>query len=57
MRPLIQQAQPHWRIGRLQANVYAANIGSVKVLQRCGLVLERSSRDETGHDDWYGLSI
>ncbi|WP_434580919.1 GNAT family N-acetyltransferase [Pseudomonas sp. Z5-35] len=57
VKHLIQQAQSHWRLGRLQANVYAANIGSVKVLQRCGFLLEHSSRDETGIDDWYGLSI
>lgn len=30
VRHLIQQAQSHWHLGRLLANVYAENIGSVK---------------------------
>jgi len=57
VRHLIQQAQMHWGLGQLLANVYAENIGSVKVLRRCGFVIARAGEDEAGRDDWYSLSI
>ena len=57
VRHLIQQAQMRWGLGQLLANVYAENIGSVKVLRRCGFVMALAGEDETGRDDWYRLSI
>jgi hypothetical protein len=57
VKHLIQQAQSHWHLGRLLANVYAENIGSVKVLQRCGFLVDQSRREQSGRDDWYSLSI
>jgi ribosomal-protein-alanine N-acetyltransferase len=57
VRHLIQQAQSHWHLGRLLANVYAENIGSVKVLQRCGFLVDQSRREQSGRDDCYSLSI
>ncbi|MBD8543810.1 GNAT family N-acetyltransferase [Oxalobacteraceae sp. CFBP 8761] len=40
VRRLIQEARSHWNLTRLVANVYAGNIGSAKVLQRCGFSLK-----------------
>ena len=40
VRRLIQEARSHWNLTRLVAYVYAGNIGSAKVLQRCGFSLK-----------------
>ncbi|MFL1525090.1 GNAT family N-acetyltransferase [Pseudomonas sp. O230] len=55
---LIEQAQVHWNLNQLIANVYADNIGSAKVLKRCGFLIEQTSR-QAGADQEYrfGLSI
>jgi ribosomal-protein-alanine N-acetyltransferase len=58
VRHLIQQAQLHWNLKQLVANVYAGNIGSAKVLKRCGFLIEQNSRqDGTEHDYRFGLAI
>lgn len=40
LRQLIQEAQTHWNLTQLLAIVYRSNIGSQKVLSRCGFRLE-----------------
>ncbi|EJM18527.1 acetyltransferase, ribosomal protein N-acetylase [Pseudomonas sp. GM18] len=63
VRHLIQQAQLHWNLKQLVATVYAGNIGSAKVLERCGFLIEHASRQEgtrkegPGHEYRFGLSI
>jgi ribosomal-protein-alanine N-acetyltransferase len=58
VRHLIQQAQLHWNLKQLVANVYAGNIGSAKVLKRCGFLIEQNSWQEgTEHDYRFGLAI
>ncbi|TVT79562.1 GNAT family N-acetyltransferase [Pseudomonas sp. H3(2019)] len=58
VRHLIEEAQLHWNLKQLVANVYAGNIGSAKVLERCGFSIEHASRQEgTEHDYRFGLSI
>ncbi|MGE8174965.1 GNAT family N-acetyltransferase [Pseudomonas fluorescens] len=63
VKHLIQQAQLHWNLKQLVANVYAGNIGSAKVLKRCGFSIEHAFRQEgvqqegTEHDYRFGLSI
>ncbi|MHC8382387.1 GNAT family N-acetyltransferase [Pseudomonas sp. LB3P14] len=58
VRHLIQEAQLHWNLKQLVANVYAGNIGSAKVLKRCGFLIEHLSRQEgTVHEYRFGLSI
>jgi ribosomal-protein-alanine N-acetyltransferase len=58
VRHLIQEAQLHWNLKQLVANVYAGNIGSAKVLKRCGFLIEHISRQEgTEHDYRFCLSI
>lgn len=58
VRHLIEQAQLRWDLNQLVANVYVDNIGSAKVLERCGFVIEQTSR-QAGADQEYrfGLSI
>lgn len=58
VRHLIEQAQLHWVLNQLVANVYVDNIGSAKVLERCGFVIEQTSQ-QAGADLEYrfGLSI
>ncbi|WP_419710244.1 GNAT family N-acetyltransferase [Pseudomonas sp. NFX224] len=41
LKHLIQEAQMRWGLAQLVAYVYDANIGSKKVLERCGFLLER----------------
>ncbi|AOE60278.1 GNAT family N-acetyltransferase [Pseudomonas corrugata] len=56
VRHLIQVARSHWRLQQLVANVYVGNIGSTKVLERCGFLAERASaRDEATQDRWFRL--
>ncbi|URM30785.1 GNAT family N-acetyltransferase [Pseudomonas frederiksbergensis] len=58
VRHLIQEAQLHWSLKLLVANVYAANIGSAKVLERCGFLIEPIPRQEgTEYEYRLGLSI
>jgi ribosomal-protein-alanine N-acetyltransferase len=58
VRHLIQQAQLHWNLKQLVANVYAGNIGSAKVLKRCGFLIEQNCRQEgTEYDYRFGLAI
>lgn len=48
---LIQQAQARWGLTQLVAHVYKDNIGSRKVLDRCGFVLERASSTDPANDE------
>ncbi|EXF96464.1 acetyltransferase [Pseudomonas fluorescens HK44] len=63
VRHLIQKAQLHWNLKQLVANVYADNIGSAKVLERCGFSIEHTSGQEgarqegTEHHYRFHLSI
>ncbi|MFS2069796.1 GNAT family N-acetyltransferase [Pseudomonas sp. CT11-2] len=57
VRHLIQQAQLHWNLKQLVATVYAENIGSAKVLERCGFLIEHVSREGAEHECRFGLSI
>lgn len=57
VRHLIQQAQLHWNLKQLVATVYAENIGSAKVLERCGFLIEHVSREGAEHEYRFGLSI
>ncbi|RON15878.1 GNAT family N-acetyltransferase [Pseudomonas frederiksbergensis] len=58
VRHLIQEAQLHWNLKQLVANVYAGNIGSAKVLERCGFLIDPISRQEgTEHEYRFDLSI
>ncbi|EJN20033.1 acetyltransferase, ribosomal protein N-acetylase [Pseudomonas sp. GM79] len=58
VRHLIQEALLHWNLKQLVANVYAGNIGSAKVLERCGFLIEPLSRQETtAHEYRFDLSI
>jgi ribosomal-protein-alanine N-acetyltransferase len=58
VRHLIEEAQLHWKLNQLVANVYVENVGSAKVLERCGFLIEPASR-QAGTDTEYrfGLSI
>ena len=40
LRQLIHQARERWQLQHLLADVYKRNVGSSKVLERCGFVLE-----------------
>ncbi|MGF6221323.1 GNAT family N-acetyltransferase [Pseudomonas frederiksbergensis] len=58
VRHLIQEAQLHWNLKQLVANVYAGNMGSAKVLEGCGFLIEPLSRQETTeHEYRFDLSI
>ncbi|WHS62727.1 GNAT family N-acetyltransferase [Pseudomonas sp. G2-4] len=58
VKHLIQEARVRWNLKRLVANVYAENIGSAKVLKRCGFLIEQLSLHEgTQRDYRFGLSI
>lgn len=41
VRHLIQEARRRWQLSQLVAYVYEANLGSKKVLARCGFLLEQ----------------
>lgn len=45
LRHLIQQAQARWQLRQLVAYVFKENMGSRKVLGRCGFVLERPAEN------------
>ncbi|MBV6826015.1 GNAT family N-acetyltransferase [Pseudomonas sp. PD9R] len=58
VRHLIQEAQSHWNLKQLVAHVYPENIGSAKVLKRCGFLIEPASRQEgMEHEYRFSLSI
>ncbi|WP_268800421.1 GNAT family N-acetyltransferase [Pseudomonas huanghezhanensis] len=52
VKHLIEQAQSRWHLNQLSAQVYAYNIGSAKVLERCGFVLEQVTQ-KNGDDHEY----
>jgi ribosomal-protein-alanine N-acetyltransferase len=53
VRRLIQEARSRWNLTRLVANVYAGNIGSAKVLQRCGFSIEQVSHQNEAEDGYF----
>jgi ribosomal-protein-alanine N-acetyltransferase len=58
VKHMIQEAQLLWNLKQLVANVYAGNMGSAKVLERCGFLIEPLSRQETTeHEYRFDLSI
>lgn len=58
LRHLIQEAQMRWQLTQLVAYVYKENIGSRKVLGRCGFLLEQPSCNEkAGGECRFVLSI
>ncbi|XXE46860.1 GNAT family N-acetyltransferase [Pseudomonas sp. R3-56] len=57
VKHLIEQARSHWRLERLLAEVYVQNAGSVKVLDRCGFVVEPTQPEANGQHHWYSLLI
>ncbi|MFJ2362689.1 GNAT family N-acetyltransferase [Pseudomonas sp. NPDC087697] len=58
LKHLIQEAQMHWNLTQLLANVYKNNIGSRKVLNRCGFLVEHKSwMDKTKDECRFILSI
>jgi ribosomal-protein-alanine N-acetyltransferase len=46
LRHLIEQAQHRWQLTQLVAYVFKENVGSRKVLERCGFVCERFPGNE-----------
>lgn len=46
LKHLIQEAQTHWNLTHVFAHVYEANIGSKKVLSRCGFLVEHTSHTD-----------
>ncbi|MCU1750357.1 GNAT family N-acetyltransferase [Pseudomonas sp. 6D_7.1_Bac1] len=58
LKHLIQEAQMHWNLTQLLAHVYKDNIGSRKVLNRCGFLVEHKSWiDKTKDECQFILSI
>jgi ribosomal-protein-alanine N-acetyltransferase len=58
VKHLIQEAQLRWNLKQLVANVYAGNTGSAKVLDRCGFLIEHTTRQEgTEHEYRFSLWI
>ena len=53
VRRLIQEARSRWNLTRLVANVYAGNMGSAKVLQRCGFSIEQVSHQKEAEDNYF----
>jgi len=55
---LIEEGKLRWNLKRLVANVYAENVGSAKVLKRCGFSVETISKQVGLEDDYrFTLSI
>jgi len=51
LKHLIQQARTRWQLTQLVAFVYPENVGSKKVLARCGFVRAQTAADEqAGHE-------
>lgn len=58
LRHLIQEAQMRWGLTQLVAYAYKENFGSIKVLDRCGFLLEPSTCNDKTTDEWrFVLSI
>jgi len=58
LQHLIQEAQAHWNLTRLFAIVYKNNIGSQKVLSRCGFLIEQELwMDKTKDECRFILSL
>ncbi|WP_338581227.1 GNAT family N-acetyltransferase [Pseudomonas sp. MAG733B] len=58
LKHLIQEAQMRWGLTQLVAYVYEANIGSKKVLGRCGFLLEPPATSaKAGDERRFVLSI
>jgi ribosomal-protein-alanine N-acetyltransferase len=58
LRHLIREAQIRWELTQLVAYAYKENVGSRKVLDRCGFLLEQPScNDETGGESRFVLTI
>ena len=58
LRHLIQQAQVRWGLAQLVAYAYKENLGSRKVLDRCGFKLEQPCRDDSpGREERFVLSF
>jgi ribosomal-protein-alanine N-acetyltransferase len=58
LRHLIQEAQMRWKLTQLVAYIYEENVGSRKVLGRCGFLAEQPyGDDETGGECRFVLSI
>lgn len=53
---LIDEGKLRWNLKRLVANVYAENIGSAKVLKRCGFSVETISK-QAGSKDYYRFTL
>lgn len=51
LRHLIQEAQMRWKLTQLVAYVYEENVGSRKVLGRCGFLAEQPSCDDKTGDE------
>jgi len=47
LKHLIQEARTHWHLTQLVAHVYKNNMGSRKVLERCGFLVEHKSMSGT----------
>lgn len=54
---LIEQARTRWRLTRLLAHVYDDNVGSRKVLQRCGFLHERAAQADGRIDGHFVLTL
>lgn len=52
VKHLIHEAKARWNLKQLVAYVYAENIGSVKVLERCGFIGELGARSGSDVDDY-----
>ncbi|PYY68134.1 GNAT family N-acetyltransferase [Pseudomonas jessenii] len=58
LRHLIEQARTRWGLTQLVAFAYKENLGSRKVLDRCGFQLQQPSCNEsTGNEDRFVLLI
>lgn len=58
VRHLIQEARRRWQLSQLVAYVYEANLGSKKVLARCGFLLEHPAAGaQAGGESRFVLAI
>jgi ribosomal-protein-alanine N-acetyltransferase len=58
LKHLIQEAQVRWELRQLVAYVYEENVGSRKVLDRCGFLSEQlSCNDKSGDECRFVLTI
>jgi len=52
LKHLIEEAQTRWGLTHLIAKVYEGNVGSRKVLTRCGFILDPSSGKNQPEDEY-----